>query len=89
MGGEPFFGPGQVFERKKKSSEKKVNFFLNLTTLNQNNNEQYDDTGRPFKFGFIGSAARCPSACAGQSKASPNANIEADAMASIIAHEVR
>lgn len=40
----------------------------------------YDSQGRPFKFGFVGSAARCPSACAGQSAASPNANVEADAM---------
>ena len=40
----------------------------------------YDAAGRPFKFGFVGSAARCPSACAGQSAASPNANVEADAM---------
>ena len=40
----------------------------------------YDARGRPFKFGFVGSAARCPSACAGQSAASPNGNVEADAM---------
>ena len=43
----------------------------------------YDAQGRPFKFGFVGSAARCPSACAGQSAASPNGNVEADAMVSI------
>ena len=42
----------------------------------------YDAQGRPFKFGFVGSAARCPSACAGQSAASPNGNVEADAMVS-------
>ena len=42
----------------------------------------YDAAGRPFKFGFVGSAARCPSACAGQSAASTNGNIEADAMVS-------
>ena len=40
----------------------------------------YDAQGRPFKYGFVGSAARCPSACAPQSAASPNANIEADGM---------
>lgn len=51
-------------------------------------NLSYDYNGRMFKFGFVGSAARCPSACAAQSNASPNGNVEADAMASIIAHEL-
>jgi hypothetical protein len=41
-----------------------------------------------FKFGFVGSTARCPSACAAQSNGSPNNNVEADGMASIIAHEL-
>ena len=44
--------------------------------------------GRPFKYVFVGSTLRCTSACAGQSDASPNANVEADGMASILAHEI-
>jgi hypothetical protein len=39
------------------------------------------------KFAFIGNPARCPSACSAQST-SPNGNLGADAMASIIAHEL-
>ena len=48
----------------------------------------YDYSGRMFKFGFVGSANRCLSACSAQSAGSPNNNVEADAMASIIAHEL-
>jgi hypothetical protein len=39
------------------------------------------------KYAFVGNAARCPSACEPQTK-SPNGNPGADAMASIIAHEL-
>jgi len=39
------------------------------------------------KFAFVGDAARCPSACSAQTASSPNNNIGADAMASVIAHE--
>lgn len=59
-----------------------------LSTLNPLLFLSYDYNGRMFKFGFVGSASRCPSACAAQSNASPNGNVEADAMASIIAHEL-
>jgi len=40
------------------------------------------------KFAFVGNAERCPSACSAQTASSPNDNIGADAMASVIAHEV-
>ena len=40
------------------------------------------------KYSFVGNAERCPSACAAQSSNSPNGNVGADAMASVIAHEV-
>jgi len=40
------------------------------------------------KFAFIGNPDRCPSACSAQTSSSPNGNIGADAMASIIAHEL-
>jgi Phosphate-induced protein 1 conserved region len=43
--------------------------------------------GSKLKYAFIGSADRCLSSCAPQSK-SPNGNAGADAMASIIAHEL-
>jgi len=39
------------------------------------------------KYAFVGNAARCPSACEAQST-SPNGNAGADAMASVIAHEL-
>ncbi len=39
------------------------------------------------KFSFVGNPARCPSACSAQTT-SPNGNLGADAMASIIAHEL-
>ncbi len=44
-------------------------------------------SGTKIPYAFIGNAARCPSACAEQTK-SPNANPGADAMASVIAHEL-
>ncbi len=44
------------------------------------------------RFGFIGSPLPCLNACAAQGasnvRATPNYNAEADAMASIIAHEI-
>jgi hypothetical protein len=43
--------------------------------------------GKDTKFAFVGDAARCPSACSAQTASSPNDNIGADAMASVIAHE--
>ena len=44
-------------------------------------------SGRDIKYAFIGNPDRCPSACSAQST-SPNGNLGADAMASIIAHEL-
>jgi Phosphate-induced protein 1 conserved region len=44
--------------------------------------------GSDIKYSFVGNAARCPSSCAGQTASSPNGNIGADGMASIIAHEL-
>jgi hypothetical protein len=43
--------------------------------------------GHNIKLGFIGNPDRCPSACSVQST-SPNGNAGADAMASLIAHEL-
>jgi hypothetical protein len=43
--------------------------------------------GTDIKYAFIGNPARCPNACSAQST-SPNGNLGADAMASIIAHEL-
>jgi len=43
--------------------------------------------GKDIKYGFIGNPARCPTACAAQTT-SPNGNLGADGMASIIAHEL-
>jgi len=43
--------------------------------------------GRDIKLGFIGNPDRCPSSCSVQSN-SPNGNAGADAMASLIAHEL-
>jgi hypothetical protein len=40
------------------------------------------------KYSFVGNAQRCPNACAAQTTKSPNGNVGADAMASIIAHEL-
>jgi len=47
-----------------------------------------DGSSMDTKFAFIGDAAQCPSACAEQTASSPNGNIGADAMASVIAHEL-
>jgi hypothetical protein len=44
--------------------------------------------GSDIKYAFIGNADRCPSACAWDTTVSPNGNIGADAMASIISHEL-
>lgn len=44
-------------------------------------------TNQAFKYSFVGDATRCLSACAAQST-SPNGNPGADAMASVIAHEL-
>ncbi|PTL75261.1 hypothetical protein [Vitiosangium sp. GDMCC 1.1324] len=44
--------------------------------------------GSDIKYSFVGNAARCPSSCAGQTASSPNGNVGADGMASIIAHEL-
>jgi hypothetical protein len=43
--------------------------------------------GSKLKYAFIGGAGRCMSSCAPQTK-SPNGNAEADAMASIVSHEL-
>jgi hypothetical protein len=43
--------------------------------------------GKDIKLGFIGNPDRCPSSCSVQSN-SPNGNAGADAMASLIAHEL-
>ncbi|HSC22974.1 MAG TPA: hypothetical protein VLG08_04635 [Casimicrobiaceae bacterium] len=40
------------------------------------------------KFAFVGNPDRCPSACAELTTTSPNGNIGADGMASIISHEL-
>lgn len=47
-----------------------------------------DGSNLDTKFAFIGDAAQCPSACAAQTSNSPNGNVGADAMASVIAHEL-
>jgi hypothetical protein len=44
--------------------------------------------GSDIKYSFVGDAARCPSSCAAQSSASPNGNIGADGMASVLSHEL-
>ncbi len=43
--------------------------------------------GSDIKYSFVGNPARCPSACSAQST-SPNGDLGADGMASIIAHEL-
>jgi hypothetical protein len=46
-------------------------------------------SGSDIKYAFIGNpATQCPSSCAEQTTSSPNGNIGADAMASIISHEL-
>jgi hypothetical protein len=44
-------------------------------------------TGTNIKYAFVGNSDRCPTACAAQTS-SPNGNAGADAMASVIAHEL-
>ncbi len=45
--------------------------------------------GRHTRFGFVGNGARCPTACAGLTQnIAPNGNLGADAMASILMHEI-
>ena len=44
-------------------------------------------SGTNIKYAFVGNAYRCPSACEAQTT-SPNGNAGADAMASVIAHEL-
>jgi len=44
--------------------------------------------GQDIKYSFVGNPDRCPSSCAAQSSSSPNNNVGADGMASIIAHEL-
>lgn len=43
--------------------------------------------GKDIKYAFVGNAAKCPSSCAAQTT-SPNNNVGADGMASVIAHEL-
>lgn len=43
--------------------------------------------GSDIKYAFVGNAARCPSACAAQTT-SPNNDAGADAMASVVSHEL-
>ncbi len=44
--------------------------------------------GSDIKYSFVGDAAACPSSCAAQQSSSPNGNIGADGMASVLAHEL-
>jgi hypothetical protein len=44
-------------------------------------------SGTNIKYAFVGNADRCPTACEAQTT-SPNGNAGADAMASVIAHEL-
>ena len=44
--------------------------------------------GSNIKYAFVGNPDRCPTACTAQSTVSPNGNIGADGMISIIAHEL-
>jgi hypothetical protein len=48
----------------------------------------YYDGPSGIKYSFVGNAARCPSACAAQTTKSPNGNVGADAMASVLVHEL-
>ena len=42
----------------------------------------------PIKYAFVGDGSRCPSGCTAQPANSPNGNVGADGMASVIAHEL-
>jgi hypothetical protein len=44
--------------------------------------------GADIKYSFVGNPARCPASCTAQGTVSPNGNVGADGMASIIAHEL-
>jgi hypothetical protein len=44
--------------------------------------------GTNIKYSFVGNPARCPSTCTGQPTKSPNNNVGADGMASVIVHEL-
>jgi hypothetical protein len=44
--------------------------------------------GTDIKYSFVGSPARCPSACSAVTDSGPNGNPEADGMASILSHEL-
>jgi len=44
--------------------------------------------GSNIKYSFVGNPDRCPASCAAQTNVSPNGNVGADGMASIIAHEL-
>jgi hypothetical protein len=45
-------------------------------------------SGQDIKYSFVGDPARNYSACSGQTASSPNNNLSADAMVSVIAHEI-
>lgn len=45
-------------------------------------------SGSDIKYSFVGSPARCPSACSAVTSPGPNGIVEADAMASILSHEL-
>ena len=45
-------------------------------------------SGSDIKYSFVGNPERCPNSCAWDTTTSPNGNIGADGMASIIAHEL-
>lgn len=44
--------------------------------------------GTNIKYSFVGNSARCPSTCTGQPTKSPNDNVGADGMASVLIHEL-
>ena len=44
--------------------------------------------GTDIKYAFVGNPAQCPSACTAQPSVSPNGDVGADGMVSIIAHEM-
>jgi hypothetical protein len=45
--------------------------------------------GKNIRFGFVGNGERCPNSCAGLTQeTAPNGNLGADAMASILMHEI-
>ncbi|HWL88433.1 MAG TPA: hypothetical protein VNO21_21670, partial [Polyangiaceae bacterium] len=52
--------------------------------------ENFSHNGVDIKYSFVGNADRCPTSCAASENQtdSPNGNVGADAMASVIAHEL-